>query len=148
MLNKDNLLYFKTCPSTQPTIECRFTTHTISYPATPSQLISYIAHAHFLSLTQQLAMSKSILGINKFLPIYITPQLILFPLYHKRAPLQFYINARHMVGLTSKGTQTRLHFTNNHHTEIDVGYHFIHKKWLESLTLAHIIQNQHINYSD
>ena len=40
-------------------------------------------------------LSKNILNIKKFIPIYINEETILFPVTQKRAPIKYFINAKY-----------------------------------------------------
>ena len=70
---------------------------------------------------------------------FITPQITLFPLKARRAPLQYYINANAIVGIKSNNDQTTIYFENATYIIVDASYTFVYKKWQESITLSHLL---------
>ncbi len=47
------------------------------------------------------------------------PKTILFPLKHKRAPIQIYINAHYIVGTMAIENSTLIHFQEGIQLEVD-----------------------------
>ncbi|MCU5746835.1 competence protein ComK [Staphylococcus sp. SQ8-PEA] len=135
MINLDQLLYLKTKPTLEANTECVFQTYSIDLPAASNKIIKYLLKQYNLDLHHQVSLTKRFLNINKLVPLYFSQSLILFPIKHKRAPLQIYINAYQITGLSSKGSQTIIYFTNQKYIFVDENYIFIYKKWLEALSL-------------
>ncbi|MWF63483.1 competence protein ComK [Staphylococcus haemolyticus] len=78
--------------------------------------------------------------INKLVPLYISDKVVLFPIKHQRAPLQTYINALTIIGLTSTTNGVIITFENNIQLRVDEPYSLIYKKWQESTLLHHLVQ--------
>ncbi|MGX8004175.1 competence protein ComK [Staphylococcus hominis] len=91
------------------------------------------------SYTQQLKLAKRLLSINKLVPIYISKDVILFPIKHQRAPIQIYFNAQRIIGLTSSQNKTIITFDNSAQCVVDEPYILVYKKWQESILLAYLI---------
>ncbi|MDI1606287.1 competence protein ComK, partial [Staphylococcus aureus] len=106
-----------------------------------TKAIPYYAKLHFTSASILIDAAKSILNINKLVPIYLNPKTILFPIKQKRAPIQTYINAHYVIGMTEMGNSTMLHFKNGKTLEVDEPMSLISKKCHESLALKHFIEN-------
>ncbi|CAM3085610.1 hypothetical protein CD039_05830 [Staphylococcus argensis] len=140
MLDKNQLLYVMTQPDMERLTRCEFVTHTYLYPGNLSKVLNYLVSSSRLDLKHQISTSKNLLHINKLVPIYVNPHLTLFPIKQQRAPLQIYINAHQIRGLTSKGSQTLIYFNSRKQLLVDEGYTLIRKKWLESLSLATFYQ--------
>ncbi|MDO2261727.1 hypothetical protein Q2438_25340, partial [Escherichia coli] len=68
--------------------------YNLEFPITKA--IPYYAKLHFTSASILIDAAKSILNINKLVPIYLNPKTILFPIKQKRAPIQTYINAHYI----------------------------------------------------
>ncbi|MDO7018732.1 competence protein ComK [Staphylococcus aureus] len=103
--------------------------------------LSYYAKLHLSSQSVLIETAKNILNINKLVPIYINPKTILFPLKHKRAPIQIYINAHYIVGMTAIENSTLIHFQEGIQLEVDEPFSLVSKKCHESLALKHFIEN-------
>src|SRR5699024_788466 len=101
--------------------------------------ITYLLETYGLSLSYQTKQAKQILKIRKMVPIFITPQITLFPLKARRAPLQYYINANAIIGIKSNNDQTTIYFENATFILIDSHYTYLYKKWQVSITLSHIL---------
>ena len=71
-------------------------------------------------------MAKRLLAI-KLVPLYISDQVVLFPIKHQRAPLQTYINALTIIGLTSTTNGVIITFENNIQLHVDEPYSLIYK---------------------
>lgn len=89
---------------------------------------------------QRLKLAKRLLAINKLVPLYISDKVVLFPIKHQRAPLQTYINALTIIGLTSTTNGVIITFENNIQLQVDEPYSLIYKKWQESTLLYHLVQ--------
>ena len=85
-------------------------------------------------------LSKNILNIKKFIPIYINEETILFPVTQKRAPIKYFINARNIIGIHSSIHTTMIVFEDGTTIELNILYTLVTKKWQESLTVGHIIE--------
>lgn len=79
------------------------------------------------------------LAIHKLVPLYISDKAVLFPIKHQRAPLQTYINALNIIGLTSSKDGVIITFDNNIQLRVDEPYTLIYKKWQESTLLFHLM---------
>ncbi|WP_459469852.1 competence protein ComK [Staphylococcus cohnii] len=117
----------------------QYTTHQFHYPTSIMPTITYLLETYGLSLSYQTKQAKQILKIRKMVPIFITPQITLFPLKARRAPLQYYINANAIVGIKSNNDQTTIYFENATYIIVDASYTFVYKKWQESITLSHLL---------
>ncbi|MGT3771000.1 competence protein ComK [Staphylococcus aureus] len=102
---------------------------------------SIYAKLHLSSQSVLIETAKNILNINKLVPIYINAKTILFPLKHKRAPIQIYINAHYIVGMTAIENSTLIHFQEGIQLEVDEPFSLVSKKCHESLALKHFIEN-------
>ena len=136
MLDKNQLLYVMTQPDLERLTRCEFVSHSYLYPGSLNKVLNYLISSSRLDIKHQIATSKNLLHINKLVPIYVNQHLTLFPIRQQRAPLQIYINAHQIRGLTSKGSRTLIYFSARKQLLVDEGYTLIRKKWLESLSLA------------
>ncbi|MCE5034473.1 MULTISPECIES: competence protein ComK [Staphylococcus] len=133
------LLYLKSVAGNEITTIGQYTTHQFHYPTSIMPTITYLLETYGLSLSYQTKQAKQILKIRKMVPIFITPQITLFPLKARRAPLQYYINANAIVGIKSNNDQTTIYFENATFIIVDAPYTFVYKKWQESITLSHLL---------
>ncbi|MEX6358830.1 competence transcription factor ComK [Staphylococcus cohnii] len=133
------LLYLKSVAGNEIITIRQYTTHQFHYPTSIMPTITYLLETYGLSLSYQTKQAKQILKIRKMVPIFITPQITLFPLKARRAPLQYYINANAIVGIKSNNDQTTIYFENATYIIVDAPYTFVYKKWQESITLSHLL---------
>lgn len=133
------LLYLKSVAGNEIITIGQYTTHQFHYPTSIMPTITYLFETYGLSLSYQTKQAKQILKIRKMVPIFITPQITLFPLKARRAPLQYYINANAIVGIKSNNDQTTIYFENATYIIVDAPYTFVYKKWQESITLSHLL---------
>lgn len=133
------LLYLKSVAGNEIITIGQYTTHQFHYPTSIMPTITYLLETYGLSLSHQTKQAKQILKIRKMVPIFITPQITLFPLKARRAPLQYYINANAIVGIKSNNDQTTIYFENATFIIVDAPYTFVYKKWQESITLSHLL---------
>lgn len=133
------LLYLKSVAGNEIITIGQYTTHQFHYPTSIMPTITYLLETYVLSLSYQTKQAKQILKIRKMVPIFITPQITLFPLKARRAPLQYYINANAIVGIKSNNDQTTIYFENATFIIVDAPYTFVYKKWQESITLSHLL---------
>ena len=133
------LLYLKSVAGNEIITIGQYTTHQFHYPTSIMPTITYLLETYGLSLSYQTKQAKQILKIRKMVPIFITPQITLFPLKARRAPLQYYINANAIVGIKSNNNQTTIYFENATFIIVDAPYTFVYKKWQESITLSHLL---------
>ncbi|MCI2941679.1 competence protein ComK [Staphylococcus cohnii] len=133
------LLYLKSVAGNEIITIGQYTTHQFHYPTSIMPTITYLLETYGLSLSYQTKQAKQILKIRKMVPIFITPQITLFPLKARRAPLQYYINANAIVGIKSNNDQTTIYFENATYIIVDAPYTFVYKKWQESITLSHLL---------
>ncbi|MGW9816619.1 competence protein ComK [Staphylococcus cohnii] len=133
------LLYLKSVAGNEIITIGQYTTHQFHYPTSIMPTITYLLETYGLSLSYQTKQAKQILKIRKMVPIFITPQITLFPLKARRAPLQYYINANAIVGIKSNNDQTTIYFENATYIIVDASYTFVYKKWQESITLSHLL---------
>lgn len=133
------LLYLKSVAGNEIITIGQYTTHQYHYPTSIMPTITYLLETYGLSLSYQTKQAKQILKIRKMVPIFITPQITLFPLKARRAPLQYYINANAIVGIKSNNDQTTIYFENATFIIVDAPYTFVYKKWQESITLSHLL---------
>ncbi|WIL70646.1 competence protein ComK [Staphylococcus cohnii] len=133
------LLYLKSVAGNEIITIGQYTTHQFHYPTSIMPTITYLLETYGLSLSYQTKQAKQILKIRKMVAIFITPQITLFPLKARRAPLQYYINANAIVGIKSNNDQTTIYFENATFIIVDAPYTFVYKKWQESITLSHLL---------
>ena len=133
------LLYLKSVAGNEIITIGQYTTHQFHYPTSIMPTITYLLETYGLSLSYQTKQAKQILRIRKMVAIFITPQITLFPLKARRAPLQYYINANAIVGIKSNNDQTTIYFENATFIIVDAPYTFVYKKWQESITLSHLL---------
>lgn len=133
------LLYIKTSTSDHLSTDCVYTHYSYSLPNSIHKVLNYYLKLHFKTLELQTLYAKRILKINKLIPIYINPQVILFPIKQKRAPIQYYINARQIIGINVKRDVTVINFNNAIALEVDEPYTLVIKKCQESLILGQLI---------
>jgi len=133
------LLYLKSVAGNEIITLGQYTTHQFHYPTSIMPTITYLLETYGLSLSNQTKQAKQILKIRKMVPIFITPQITLFPIKARRAPLQYYINANAIVGIKSNNDQTTIYFENATFIIVDAPYTFVYKKWQESITLSHLL---------
>ncbi|HEA4298949.1 TPA: competence protein ComK [Staphylococcus aureus] len=135
------LLYIQTATSNHLETNCVFLHCDYILKVPINKLVSYYAKLHLSSQSVLIATAKNILNINKLVPIYINAKTILFPLKHKRAPIQIYINAHYIVGMTAIENSTLIHFQEGIQLEVDEPFSLVSKKCHESLALKHFIEN-------
>ncbi|HDF2185189.1 TPA: competence protein ComK [Staphylococcus aureus] len=140
-ISTKHLLYIQTATSNHLETKCVFLYHEYNLEFPITKAIPYYAKFHFTSASILIDAAKSILNINKLVPIYLNPKTILFPIKQKRAPIQTYINAHYIIGMTEMGNSTMLHFKNGKTLEVDEPMSLISKKCYESLALKHFIEN-------
>ena len=133
------LLYLKSVVGNEIITVGQYTTHQFHYPTSIMPTLTYLLETYGLSLSYQTKQAKQILKIRKMVAIFITPQITLFPLKARRAPLQYYINANAIVGIKSNNDQTTIYFENATFIIVDAPYTFVYKKWQESITLSHLL---------
>ncbi|HDE4397341.1 TPA: competence protein ComK [Staphylococcus aureus] len=135
------LLYIQTATSNHLETNCVFLHCDYILKVPINKLVSYYAKLHLSSQSVLIGTAKNILNINKLVPIYINAKTILFPLKHKRAPIQIYINAHYIVGMTAIENSTLIHFQEGIQLEVDEPFSLVSKKCHESLALKHFIEN-------
>ncbi|HCT6308106.1 TPA: competence protein ComK [Staphylococcus aureus] len=135
------LLYIQTATSNHLETNCVFLHCDYILKVPINKLVSYYAKLHLSSQSVLIETAKNILNINKLVPIYINAKTILFPLKHKRAPIQIYINAHYIVGMTAIENSTLIHFQESIQLEVDEPFSLVSKKCHESLALKHFIEN-------
>ncbi|GEP88088.1 hypothetical protein SCO01_22780 [Staphylococcus cohnii subsp. cohnii] len=74
------LLYLKSVAGNEIITIGQYTTHQFHYPTSIMPTITYLLETYGLSLSYQTKQAKQILKIRKMVPIFITPQITLFPL--------------------------------------------------------------------
>ncbi|MCO0860961.1 competence protein ComK [Staphylococcus pasteuri] len=145
-LTTTNLLYIQTEISDKLSTKWQYKQYDISLPISINNTLDYMLELHQKTLPLQKKIAKRLLHINKKIPIYVCDQLILFPLKHRRSPIQYYINAYHITGKQTKNNGTLIMFSNATHLLVDEPYHAILKKWQESLLLCHLITQSYSSY--
>ena len=133
------LLYLKSVVGNEIITVWQYTTHQFHYPTSIMPTLTYLLETYGLSLSYQTKQAKQVLKIRKMVPIFINPDITLFPLKARRAPLQYYINANAIVGIKSNNEQTTIYFENATFIIVDAPYTFVYKKWQESITLSHLL---------
>ncbi len=122
------LLYIQTATSNHLETNCVFLHCDYILKVPINKLVSYYTKLHLSSQSVLIETAKNILNINKLVPIYINPKTILFPLKHKRAPIQIYINAHYIVGMTAIENSTLIHFQEGIQLEVDEPFSLVSKK--------------------
>lgn len=133
------LLYLKSVVGNEIITVGQYTTHQFHYPTSIMPTLTYLLETYGLSLSYQTKQAKQVSKIRKMVPIFINPDITLFPLKARRAPLQYYINANAIVGIKSNNEQTTIYFENATFIIVDAPYTFVYKKWQESITLSHLL---------
>ena len=133
------LLYLKSVVGNEIITVGQYTTHQFHYPTSIMPTLTYLLETYGLSLSYQTKQAKQVLKIRKMVPIFINPDITLFPLKARRAPLQYYINANAIVGIKSNNEQTTIYFENATFIFVYAPYTFVYKKWQESITLSHLL---------
>ncbi|EKS37977.1 competence protein ComK [Staphylococcus epidermidis] len=139
-ISTHSLLYIQTAFSTNVETYIQYEHYAIHLPCTPEKTLHYLLELHQKSYHNQCMLSKNILNIKKFIPIYINEETILFPVTQKRAPIKYFINARNIIGIHSSIHTTMIVFENGTTIELNIPYTLVTKKWQESLTVGHIIE--------
>jgi len=137
--NTFDLLYIQTLEGSTIQTKCCFKTYDMILPFHIKKIVIYYLEQFNKSYTQQLKLAKRLLSINKLVPIYISKDIILFPIKHQRAPIQIYFNAQRIIGLTSSQNKTIITFDNSAQCVVDEPYILVYKKWQESILLAYLI---------
>ncbi len=140
-ISTHSLLYIQTAFSTNVETYIQYEHYAIHLPCTPEKTLHYLLELHQKSYHNQCMLSKNILNIKKFIPIYINEETILFPVTQKRAPIKYFINARNIIGIHSSIHTTMIVFEDGTTIELNIPYTLVTKKWQESLTVGHIIEN-------
>src|SRR5699024_9384816 len=133
------LLYLKSVVGNEIITVGQYTTHQFHYPTSIMPTLTYLLETYGLSLSYQTKQAKQVLKIRKMVPIFINPDITLFPLKARRAPLQYYINANAIVGIKSNNEQTTIYFEYATFIIVDAPYTFIYKKSQESITISHLL---------
>lgn len=137
--NTYQLLYIQTLTGSSLKTKCRFKSYEMVLPFPIKKLLTYYLEQHNKSYSQQVKVGKRLLAINKLVPIYISNNVILFPIKQQRAPLQLYINAVAIIGLCSDLEGTIVTFENNVQLKVNESYTLLYKKWQESTLLLHLM---------
>ena len=117
--NTFDLLYIQTLEGSTIQTKCCFKTYDMILPFHIKKIVIYY--------------------LDKLVPIYISKDVILFPIKHQRAPIQIYFNAQRIIGLTSSQNKTIITFDNSAQCVVDEPYILVYKKWQESILLAYLI---------
>ncbi|HDY9497053.1 TPA: competence protein ComK [Staphylococcus argenteus] len=141
VISTKHLLYIKTASSNHIKTDCVFLNYNYHLPISVNKLIEYYAKLHLKTPELQIETAKNLLNINKLIPIYLDHKAILFPIKQKRAPIQIYINAHYIIGMTAKNDSTLIHFKKGITLEVDEPISLISKKCHESLALKHFIEH-------
>lgn len=144
--NSYHLLYIQAMSGSSLKTKCCFTTYDMVLPFPIKKVLIYYLEQYQRSYSQQVKLAKRLLTINKLVPLYISNKVILFPVKQQRAPLQIYLNAQAIIGLTSTSTGTIVTFDNLIQFKINEPYTLVYKKWQESLLLFHLVQKSTPSY--
>lgn len=139
VLPPNELLYLQTATSVQTETKCCYIHCAVTVPISLMTMLNYYLKLYYKALPLQTQIAKELLNINKLVPIYLSSKLVLFPIKHKRAPIQCYINAFRIVKLTAKDNMTVIHFEKFNTLTVDEPHALVLKKWQESLLLSHMI---------
>lgn len=130
-----NLLYIRTKQSIITQTICKYTYGTLVYHGHVRRVIAYLLYQNHRSTHVQSHISKQFLKINKLIPLYIDKHLILFPVKHQRAAIQYYVNACEIIGISIVDQQTCIHFSNRTQLFVDDPPARIEKKWKECVAM-------------
>src|SRR5699024_11618349 len=106
------LLYLKSVVGNEIITVGQYTTHQFHYPTSIMPTLTYLLETYGLALSYQTKQAKQVLKIRKMVPIFINPDITLFPLKAKSAPLKYYINDNAIVGIKSNNEQTKIYYEN------------------------------------
>lgn len=144
--NSYNLLYLQSLKSSSFKTKCCFTAYDMVLPFSIKKVLTYYLEQHNKSYLQQVKLAKRLLTINKLVPLYISEKVVLFPIKHRRAPLQVYINALTVIGLNSHKDGTLVTFENNLSFYVTEPYTLVYKKWQECILLMHLVRKTTMIY--
>ena len=128
-ISTHSLLYIQTAFSTNVETYIQYEHYAIHLPCTPEKTLHYLLELHQKSYHNQCMLSKNILNIKKFIPIYINEETILFPVTQKRAPIKYFINARNIIGIHSSIHTTMIVFEDGTTIELNIPYTLVTKKY-------------------
>lgn len=138
-LNNHTLLYFKTAESLTYALKVQYTTFSIYSTLSLQRFIQVLLKEHHKHLSTQIALSSDLLHIGQYIPIFVSPQLIICPLYAKRSTEQIYINMVQVIGMHSFRGQTHIIFSNYHQITVNAPITFCTKKWKECMLLSQLL---------
>ncbi|SUK12810.1 comK family protein [Staphylococcus agnetis] len=144
MTQFNTLLYFETSCAMTHQLNIQFKHFNLHSSLTMTAFLTSLLQNHHKHYSTQLKLSSEMLNIGQFIPIFITPELILCPLFAKRSTYQVYINMTQVIGMSSIQERTRIIFNNNQHLVVEQSITFCSKKWKESLFLGQLILSQSI----
>ncbi|NJI00876.1 hypothetical protein GLV88_10380 [Staphylococcus hyicus] len=144
MTQFNSLLYVETPLVMTHELNIQFRYFNIHSSMSLTSFLNTLVKSHHKHLNTQIALASNMLNIGQFIPIYISPELIICPLFPKRSTYQVYINMTEVIGLTSMKNRTRIHFKQNHQFIADVSITFCLKKWKECLLLRQLMLSQSV----
>ncbi|UEX90907.1 hypothetical protein [Staphylococcus ratti] len=144
MQHFNTLLYAKTSQTMTHQLDIQFSNFRINTSISMYQFLNDLLKTNHKDLTTQQHLSSELLNIGQFIPIFVTPQIVLCPLYAKRAPHQMYINMAQVIGMVSSKNQTRIFFPNNQHVVVDIPITFCSKKWKECILLTQLLMGDSV----
>ena len=117
-ISTKHLLYIQTATSNHLETKCVFLYHEYNLEFPITKAIPYYAKLHFTSASILIDAAKAYSTLTSWC-LFTLIQNDSFPNKTKRAPIQTYINAHYIIGMTEMGNSTMLHFKNGKTLEVD-----------------------------
>lgn len=141
------LLYLTTYPNEQFQVESMYIGFKKLTKLSLCQYLNSLVQSNQIKQNYKPQTLRDLLNIRKHLPLIVNQQTVLFPIHHKRAFSQHFINGLLIVGLKQTQNQTCITFTNGEMLYVDAPFDFVQRKWMESI-LAHHLVFRAIDYTD
>lgn len=118
-ISTKHLLYIQTATSNHLETKCVFLYHEYNLEFPITKAIPYYAKLHFTSASILIDAAKAYSTLTSWCLFTLIRKRFFFPIKQKRAPIQTYINAHYVIGMTEMGNSTMLHFKNGKTLEVD-----------------------------
>lgn len=138
MLNVDVLYLEKNNRSTNIV----YSNNKITIEQTIPNILNEACLRSLSTLEGRIKATKQVYKINKFVPVYISDQIIMQPLYSNRSWQQIYINICNVKKISKSNTGTIIMFSNNETLIVDISITRIKQYFKKCLK----IKNQFNNY--
>lgn len=135
----NELLYLKTSENIQYQTNIFFRQFHLTSKLTLKNVLKQILYVYQKDFHTQQLLAREMIHMNHLIPLYISPSIVLSPLQSRRAPIQYYINMSHVIGLTSHKNSTFIHFKNNHTLNVPISFTICLKKWKDAHLLSSLL---------